>query len=233
MFRFMRLPRKSRRILDSFINDEAISGYAAKMESLSKLPFDFEGRTILEVGSGPGLLSDFFLRRGSRLTITDGRKELLEIADEMYKERSTLESIKQIDLEDLTNVRIKLKGVKYDIVFAFGILYHLSNPKQVIGELANHCSNMFLMETIVNSYADVGETVVERSDYNQALKLGSRLSVMEYVNTLKLYFEYVYFPIQPVHPDYSNFSAGTYPARIFLVGSRDKIQGLNAFEENT
>jgi len=105
MYSFLKLPRKSRRILDSFVNDEAISINSARMEALSKLPLDFEGRSVLEVGSGPGLLSDFFLRRGSLLTISDGRKTLLEIADRMHRGKVTLKSIKQIDLENLSKVR--------------------------------------------------------------------------------------------------------------------------------
>jgi len=89
------------------------------------------------------------------------------------------------------------------------------------------------METIVNSFDSMGETVEERSDFNQALKQGSRLSVMEYVRTLKLHFEYVYLAAQPVHTDYENLLKGTFPARIFLVGSRKKIRELITVNEKT
>jgi 2-polyprenyl-3-methyl-5-hydroxy-6-metoxy-1,4-benzoquinol methylase len=217
--------------LDSFVNSEAISINNARMEALASIPINFEGKTVLEVGSGPGLLSDFFLRRGSLLTITDGRSELLNVAEEIHRGMATLSSVEQVNLEDISSLKSEIKSAKYEIVFAFGILYHLSNPQNVISELANLCSGVLLMETVVNSYADIGEIVVERLDFNQALKYGSRLSVMEYINCLKMQFENVYFPNQPVHVDFQNFTNGRFPARIFLVASKFRISGLKSCDE--
>src|SRR6478672_8855468 len=69
-------PRNS----DSFHADDAVNMNAARIAHLDTLGFDWEGRTVLDVGSGPGLLAEHLVARGAQVTCVDGRADLLDEA---------------------------------------------------------------------------------------------------------------------------------------------------------
>lgn len=223
---------KTRKTLDSFINSEALSINNARLESLAKLPLIFQNKSVLEIGAGPGLLTDFFLRRGAGVTVTDGRIENIRIAEKIVESTSeSFAQIKMLDLENLDSISDQLRSSNYDLIFAFGILYHLSQPERVINELSKRCNSMFLLETIVSSYDGDSSIVDERPDFNQAINgRGSRLSFLSYLSFLEENFDFVYFPEQPIHQEYLKFSLGHYPSRIFLVASKQNIPTLQNFK---
>lgn len=232
MFRFMRQPRKVRLVLDAFINDEALSINNARMEALAKLPYSFEKSQVLEIGSGPGLLTDFFIRRDSLVTVTDGRDENIEIAKTIFNSSNQLnvQNLEKLNLEILSDVDKMFAEKTFNVVFAFGILYHLAEPLQLVSKLSTYCQEIFLLEVIISSFNESGFSIEERNDSNQAVsRIGSRLSACEYITSLFSHFENVYFPEQPIHAEYQKFISGQFPSRIFLVGSRTSVPALEEY----
>ena len=97
-----------------------------RIEHLASLGISFDRKTVLELGSGPGDLAEYFLSEGAYVTSIDGRAENICTAHDKFKDNHRWTGF-VYDLEK----QIAPIDVKYDIVIAYGILYHLSNPKKI------------------------------------------------------------------------------------------------------
>lgn len=219
MFHIMDVNRKTKKLLRSFINSESTSINYARLECLAQVPIEFKGERILEVGSGPGLLSDFFIRRGALLTITDGRPELVSIARIIYGQNPLVESFFSLDLNRLADLDNSSIDSTYDYVFAFGIMYHLNDPKSVLEYLASICKKGILIETVITSESVPPTKVLEMADFNQAIDLGYRASLNFYLEILKSLFPFIYLPKEPEHREYK----GTKPERVVIIASRQEL----------
>jgi len=84
---------------------------------------------------------------------------------------------------------------KFDIVFSYGLLYHLENPIAALRNMAGVCKDLLLLETIV---CDHDQPILllddETKTYSQALQgIGSRPSPSFVVMALdRLGFPFVY-----------------------------------------
>jgi hypothetical protein len=114
-----------------------------RTEHLATLGLPLHGRRVLEVGAGIGDLSEFFLDRGCRMTITDGRADNLEVIRARYGHREDV-SIARLDLDDPG----ELPGA-HEVVFCYGVLYHLMKPGEAIKLLASLTRDILLLETVV------------------------------------------------------------------------------------
>lgn len=169
-----------------------------RLEHLASLGLDIAGKTVLEVGAGIGDHTSFFLDRGCQVVTTEARPGNLEILMARYP---NLE-VKHLDLDkpDLTGNR------QFDIIYCYGVLYHLQKPAQAIEFMAECCKDMLLVETCV-SFGD-GESInpcLERAESpSQAISgQGCRPTRQWVYNQLKQYFNFVYMPItQPNHEEF-------------------------------
>jgi hypothetical protein len=169
-----------------------------RQEHLASLGLPITGKTVLEVGSGIGDHTSFFLDRNCQVTSTDGRPELLDILRERYPQVAAL----VWDVESPTADYIS----KNQIVYAYGVLYHTSDPFAVLGKLASHCTEILLLETCVSFGNEdlINLTDETIGDPTQALRgTGCRPTRPWIFKTLKNLFPYVYLTrTQPWHEEF-------------------------------
>jgi FkbM family methyltransferase len=169
-----------------------------RQEHLASLGLNLAGATVLEVGAGIGDHTSFFLDRGCQVVITEARLENLELLGRRY---SNLE-VRHLDLDNPDPTFNQL----FDIVYCYGLLYHLKNPVTAIDFMSRCCQKMLLLETCV-SFGDeelINPCVERAENPSQAISgQGCRPTRLWVYNQLKQYFEFVYMPItQPNHEEF-------------------------------
>jgi SAM-dependent methyltransferase len=107
----------------------------------------WRGMRVLEVGAGLGHLGDAFADLGFDVTSKDGRQEHVEAMRARGRESFVL------DL-DLTGVN---EAGDFELVFAFGVLYHLAHPEEFLHSCGK-AAKVLLLETAV---CDRREPVVD------------------------------------------------------------------------
>lgn len=193
----------------------------ARQAHLASLGLDLQGKTVLEVGAGIGLHTPFFLERGCTVTVTDGRAEnVAEIARRHPGVKTAvvdLEIDKPIGLGD------------FDVVYCYGLLYHLSNPERALARLAGACEGQILLETAVSPGMQDELLLVRDPDaFNQAISgIGCRPTRLWILNRLKALLGYGYIPrTQPDHVDFPSDWVHTpiqTMHRSIFVGSRSPL----------
>ena len=175
---------------------------ARRLEHLATLGLEIQGKSVLELGAGVGDLTQFFLARDCEITATDARVDLVDTIRERFPNQV---SPLIVDLEDPS-----LEINKYfDIVFCYGILYHLSNPEAVIKILARTTLELFLLETCVTAKPTIGVDQIslvkeDSSSLTQAHHgTGCRPNRGWLFETLRQNFEFVYTTkTQPRHKQF-------------------------------
>ena len=83
---------------------------------------------VLEIGSGAGNISQFFLEDGFHLTLTDIRKNYCRKLEEKFSGSSSLRGVVQMDLadHDFENTHADILGT-FDTVFALNVVEHIEN----------------------------------------------------------------------------------------------------------
>jgi tRNA (mo5U34)-methyltransferase len=128
------------------------NGTAETLKRLG-LPPSFAGKTVLDVGAWDGFFSFEAERRGAaRVLATDhfswsgggwGTQDGFLLAREALG--SKVEDL-HIDPLDLSVERVGT----FDVVFLFGVLYHVKNPLLVLERVAAVCKELFIVETYVD-----------------------------------------------------------------------------------
>ena len=95
-----------------------------------------------DVGCGPGWFSERLAARGLNVWGVDGRPELAEAAASRVPE-ATFSAL------DITDQSVDLGGKQADLVFCFGLLYHLENPFAAIRNLFRMTEKYLFVETQV------------------------------------------------------------------------------------
>ena len=182
-----------------FLTPEAHAINMARQAHLASLGLDLAHKQVLEVGAGIGLHTPFFLERGCEVLATDGNPENVdEIRHRLPHVRSAL-----LDLEQ--DGAIAELGT-FDIVYCYGLLYHLSNPEAALVKLAAVCRGQLLLETVVGlgRYPEV-QLMRDFVSNNQAVSgVGCRPTRLWIMQTLTRYFGYAYVTrTQPNYPDFT------------------------------
>ena len=169
----------------------------ARQSHLGSLGLDLKGKSVLEVGAGIGLHTPFFLERGCTVTVTDGRAEnVAEIARRHPGVKTAI-----VDLEQDRPIELG----RFDVIYCYGLLYHLSNPQRALARLADVCDGQLLLETAVSPGTHDELLLVRDPDaFNQAISgIGCRPTRLWILNRLKSLFGYGYIPrTQPDHHDF-------------------------------
>jgi SAM-dependent methyltransferase len=180
-----------------FLEPNALAINEARLNHLASLHLPVEGKSVLEVGAGIGLLTKFFEARGCSVLSTDARKEnLAEI-----KRRNPQRRLARLDLERPADVA---RFGHFDIVFCYGTLYHVAAPEPAL-EALGRISDMILLETCLS--AGDGEFVATVDEFHTPTQaysgLGSRPSRAWVLSRLNRFWGHGYIATtQPSHPDF-------------------------------
>lgn len=209
--------------ITSFHRESYLRHNQRRLEHLSSLNLDLTGKTVLELGAGIGDHTTFFLDRDCQVTTTEGRPENLEILKQRYPGLPVF----HLDM-DQPNIDFQ---EKFDLVYCYGLLYHLKNPLAALDFIAENCQGTLLLESCV-SYGseDALNPVAEPAHApSQALSgSGCRPTRFWIYERLKERFEFVYFPLtQPCHAefptDWNLPNQTTGLVRAVFIASRQSI----------
>jgi SAM-dependent methyltransferase len=209
-----------------FDTPEAIALNAARMDHLESLGLPLKGKRALDLGCGVGHLGVRLQQMGCSVVCVDGRAQNIESLRERYPQLEGHVGDVELDLS---------RFGAFDIVFSYGLLYHLENPLQSIRNMAAVCGDLLLLETMVSdSTLPVVRIEDESTDVNQAMAgLAGRPSPHYVVLGLnRAGFEHVYAPVTPpAHEDFrfawTNDLACVrdgHPLRCVFVASRHELK---------
>ena len=205
---------------------------ARRLEHLAGLGLELGDKTVLEVGAGVGDLTSFFLDRGCTVTSVEPRAENIQRCAETFRsaEYPPTVSLRLVhcDVESLPqNV-----AERFEIVFCYGLLYHVADPAGVLRLLADRCDGVLLLETCVSqgdqeAINPVQEDVALAS---QSFHGGACRPTRPWLfNRLRELFAHVYVPAtQPASPEFLlDWSVPPPPEqpliRAVFVASRQKL----------
>jgi hypothetical protein len=202
------------------------------------LDLDVAGKTVLEVGAGAGQHTSFFLDRGCRVLSTDGRIENVQTMRAIVSAYGYYGKFENLELGifDVENPGDSLPEPR-EIVYCYGLLYHTARPVEVLRMLAGLCTELFLLETSVETNEQLNVASENQADVSQSIHgQGSHPSREIIFATLQELFQYVYVPkTQPWHEYFP--TDWKCPERIegqtmrgVFIGSRRKIENGNLLE---
>jgi SAM-dependent methyltransferase len=190
-------PRPEGGGVESFDTHAALELNEARLTHLASLDLPIDGRRVLEVGAGVGRLTGFFIDRGCSIVVTEARAE--NVAE--LRRRLPTVDVAEADVEE----SLKHLG-SFDVVFCYGVLYHLESPLRALRNMAAVCADLLLIETMVcDARVPVVRLDDETKSVNQALRgLAHRPSPSYLALALnRVGFDHVYAATHPPdHPDY-------------------------------
>jgi SAM-dependent methyltransferase len=196
----------------------------ARLTHLASLGLPLHGKRVLELGSGPGDHTGFYLDRRCAVTSVDARQDCLDVLQSRYPQVATL----QCDLNE--PAPLQALGL-FDVIHCYGILYHLEAPAPLLAYMAQACSSFALVETCVRADDFVAFEIVAETegDYTQSSTgRGCRPSRRWVFNELRRGFPFVYVTrTQPAHPefplDWSDLTGAPELIRSVFVASKQPL----------
>lgn len=211
--------------LEHFLNDAYQRHNRRRQEHLATLGLPLAHKSVLEFGAGVGDHTTFFLDRGCTVTVTDAR------ADNVAFMKARFPSIRAyvVDLEQDIEANIDI----HDIVYAYGLLYHLANPSAGLARMAKLTGELLLLETCVSFGSELAVNLVNEDVKNPtqaAHGIGCRPTRRWIFEELQRSFRYVYVTrTQPWHGEFPVDWTGEPPSnetglyRSVFVASRSKL----------
>ena len=215
---------------DVFLAADALAINRARQEHLASLGLDLAGKRVLEVGAGIGLHTQFFLDRGCEVLVTDGNKENV---DEIRRRHPQLRA-EHADLDG--DADLKRLGT-FDIVYCYGLLYHLARPERAIMRMAEACAGQLLLETCVSlgQYSEVIYVRDFRGNNQATTGIGCRPTRKWVMDKLSQYFGNAYHAAsQPAYPDFPtdwDCPATRIVYRAVFVGSKQSLPQPTLLQE--
>lgn len=208
-----------------------------RQEHLASLGLDLRNKQVLEIGAGVGDHTSFFLDRGCSVVSTEPRPEncavfrqnMKDLVDGGYRTAGSLRLI-QTDVESLD----RTVPARFDIVYCYGVLYHLGDPEAALAILARRSAGLLLLETCVSfgSQFAIWMTPERKESTTQAFHgKGNRPTRRWIFTELQKHFPHVYMPrTQPAHEEFPLHWPDKRPAdrkvhwsRAVFVASRRKL----------
>ena len=180
-----------------------------RQEHLATLGLELDSKSVLELGAGVGDHTTFFLDRGCTVTSVEPRIENYRLFED------SMNSLARAGYERVARHRLVLCAIEsletvvdgtYDVVYCYGLLYHLANPDAALKLIAKRCDDILLLETCV-SFGDheaINNLPEENADPTQSVfGIGCRPTRPWIFNRLRKLFSYVYVPrSQPTHEEF-------------------------------
>jgi len=138
-----------------FFTKGSIALNQVRLEHLASLPLNLCGCTVLEPGCGVGLLTGFFESRCCTVYSSDSQIENVLLNREIHPWRNEI----TVQVHDaLEPFEIPSFGV--DVVFCYGLMYHVPDPKRLIANLAPLANCYFLLETHIADNGTMDENLI-------------------------------------------------------------------------
>lgn len=195
---------------------------AARGETVGRLLPDLKQRlnlkTALDLGCGLGHYANILHQHGFDVLAVDGRLENVEEARRRFPHL-------KFQLADAQDSELPRLG-KFDLVFCFGLLYHLENPFRVVRSIGELTSKLALVEGIVYPSPEPAMVLMDEN-----------VGVDQGLNYLAFYpsepclikmlrrsgISHCYSPeVMPAHPEYHKGSNG-FRRRTVLAAARKSI----------
>jgi hypothetical protein len=187
-----------RRALEEFHSDHYLRHNQRRLEHLASLGLPIAGRSVIEVGAGIGDHTHFFLDRGCNVLTSDGRPENVAYLRQRYPSLP----VRLLDL-DRPDPGFAERA---EIVYCYGILYHLRRPAEALQFLAGCCTSLMVVETCVSLGDDDRLELADEDSSNPSqalLGLGCRPTRHWVQKRLSALFDHVYVPrTQPWHEEF-------------------------------
>jgi cyclopropane fatty-acyl-phospholipid synthase-like methyltransferase len=168
-----------------------------RLDHLQSLKLDLYNKKVLEVGAGVGDLTHFWISRNCDVTIHEAKSENIERLSKRYPNLDLITT--DLNSGDLS----RTLSSQFDIIFCYGVLYHLKNPTQTLKILSDKCSGMLLLETVVAKENGIVVKKGKHDKINEATAPDGQfchLSREIIFATLKFFFPHIYVPLsQPNH----------------------------------
>jgi hypothetical protein len=181
-----------------------------RQEHLASLALPLHRKSVLELGPGIGDHTLFFLDRDCTVVSVEPRAENCQLfAERMrallnagYRKAANSKIVKG-DIETLDRT---ITG-RFDIIYCYGVLYHLDDPEAGLRTMAAHCGDLLLLETCVSFGAHEAINRLSEAEevpIHAVHGIGCRPTRPWVFNRLKELFAHVYVPrTQP--PDEKTF----------------------------
>lgn len=111
----------------------------------------WRGMRVLEVGAGIGHIGDVFVQLGFDVTSSDGRPEYVEL----MRARGRKAIVLDLDVKGIDEVG------DFDLVLAFGVLYHLTEPERLLCSCGKTAQVLLLETCVCDAFEPKIERVVE------------------------------------------------------------------------
>jgi len=198
-----------------------------RFEHLATLHLPIEGRRVLEVGAGIGDHTGFFLDRGCRVTVTEGRAENFAYIQDRFRGDDRVDC-RLLDLDEPS----PLPGGPWSVGYCFGVLYHLTRPAEALAYLSPQIEDMLLLETVCSLGDEPVVRIVTEDTQRSSQSLrdqGCRPTRSWVMQELRKHFRYAYATTtQPWHPefelDWPSDRGGELLVRAVFVASRAPLE---------
>jgi SAM-dependent methyltransferase len=184
--------------LEVFDAPNAVAINQARIANLASMGLPLAGKRVLDIGCGVGHLGARLAEMGANVVCVDGREGNIASLRTRYPQLEA--HVGNVEAEDLSRLG------RFNIVFCYGLLYHLENPLQSLRNMADLCDEMLLLETIICDHETALVRVEDEStDVNQALGgIAGRPTPHYVVLALnRAGFPFVYAPVTP--PEHEDF----------------------------
>jgi SAM-dependent methyltransferase len=194
-----------------------------RQEHLASLRLDLRGKSVLELGAGVGDHTTFFLDRDCTVVSVEARAENCALFAAGMQDLQ-LAGYRKVTQARLVRGRIELLNdlisEQFDIVYCYGLLYHLADPKPALEMMATRCREMLLLETCVSfgNHESLNAVVESQADPTQSFEgRGCRPTRPWVFNHLKSLFPFVYLPLtQPAHEEFPVNWTPPYPQQLLV-----------------
>jgi hypothetical protein len=133
-----------------------------RQEHLASLGLPLAQRSVIEFGAGIGDHTSFFLDRGCRVVVTEGRPENVRL----IRQRLPGVDVRLLDLDSPDPTF----DVVAEVAYCYGVLYHLSRPTEALDFISTHCSDLLVLERALSP----GPAIALPSSRSRSIALASR-----------------------------------------------------------
>jgi len=209
--------------VNKFFDIGSLYKIAAELDHLDSLGLPLDGRKIYEPGCGIGLLTGYFENRGCKVFSTDVLAENVVFNWQLHPWRRD-----RVRLHNVEDAHFPF-DVRCEVVFAYGLLYHVTDPALMLQRCSENCSYFLVLSSVVNSIDDDAlHPVTQWGGEDQGLEgMVFRPARDWIVSELEKHFEFVYTTrTQPRHEQYPTEwpTKDGFWRRAVFVASRKPLQ---------